>query len=182
MHRGRAGVCGPASLAKPYIDQYLPHDPFHTLVVDYTPVGPWERLSKTFSWWPTTCWWRGWRSGPFRVAEAVLPPHAADGRGHVRRGRHGRPDEPLHQRHEQGGRRAGIAVRQTGPRADEDVACLGGAATLLAAAAADHDRHPAAACLIRWLARRLKRPIAGRWRRWPRSIARSKRPSAASRS
>ena len=47
-------------------------------------------------------------TGHLRFAEAVLPPHVADGPGHVRRRRHGRPDEPLHQRHEPGGRRAWI--------------------------------------------------------------------------
>ena len=92
---------------KPYIDDYLPDDPFRTLV------------------------WSSWRccccgtivkdvfliansvlvdaagaAGHVRPAQAVLSPHAADGPGHLQRRRHHRPDEPLHVRHGQRGRRA----------------------------------------------------------------------------
>ena len=128
--------------AKPLHRQLLAQRPVSDARVDYRPVGAGNAHQGRVPGGQQRAGGPIGPTGHLRSAKAVLPPHAADGSGHLQRRRHGRPDEPLHQRHEAGRRRTGIAVRQADSRAAEDVRVPGpGGVHLLAIAVADDDRH-----------------------------------------
>ena len=129
-----------AQTAKPWIDPYLPGSPFDTLVFITvflfigTVIKDLFLVANNVLYLPRPI-------GYLRLAEDVLPPHVADGPGHLQRRRHRRPDEPIHQR------------RHKWPRVDalfgklireplKMIACLVGAAVFqLAAPAADFVHH-----------------------------------------
>ena len=91
---------------KPYLDRYLPEDPFQTVALIAAALFLGTVLKDLFCDRQQRAGGAAGAVGRLRAAEAVLSPHAADGPGHFQRRRDLRPDEPLHPRHAERGRRA----------------------------------------------------------------------------
>ena len=87
--------------AVPYLHRYVPADRFQAVVLLVGLMILATILKNVFLIANTILVGRLAQLGTFRAAKALLPPHAADGPGHLQQRGNGRPDEPVHARHGQ---------------------------------------------------------------------------------
>ena len=121
---------------KPYIDQYLPTDPFHMLALITGLLLAGTIIKDVFLVLNNILVSRLAQLATFDLRNMFYRRTLRMDLATFSEGRHGRPDEPLHKRYDPGGQRTGVVVRQAHPRAAQD-GFMSGAGRLHLLAAAD---------------------------------------------